>query len=461
MNRPKKVVKFKKRRKINIGTIIFCFIALYLTGFTIYYSRKTRISIYEVPEENLARDLTVTGVIVRDEKIYCTPEAGYVNYYLHAGSRVSKNAAVYSLDANRTVYDMLGGTGEISLTEQDIMEVKRMISAFQGSYDGSDFLSVYELKEDLILKVSDISDNNLLDRMQDMIDSTGITNGFRFVNAESSGVVSYTSDSLDGLTVENVNSATFSEESFTSASLRSGKQYMAGDPVYKLVGSDTWQIVCPVSMEQYMDLKDRTSLRFTVEKDGLTFRAPVEFSLHGSDYYMQITMTRYVANYLEDRFLTLDIAVSEEKGLKIPKTAVTAKDFYLIPLQYFTVGGDSNDTGLYSVSYSAQTGEPEYLFLPAEIYYQDDEYAYVNKDDFLAMTTIYCPETQETMPLAMTAQLEGVYQVNRGYAVFRRIERLEENGEYVIVAKGTAGGISVYDHIALNADKAVDKSIIY
>lgn len=461
MNRPKKVVKFKKRRKINIGTIIFCFIALYLTGFTIYYSRKTPISIYEVPEENLARDLSVTGVIVRDETLYYTPETGYVNYYLRAGSRVRKNAAVYSLDANRTVYDMLGGTGEISLTAQDITEVKRTISAFQDSYDASSFFSVYGLKEELTLKVSEISDNNLLDRMQEMIDSTGITNGFRFVNAERSGMVSYTSDSLDGLTVGTVNAATFSEESFTSASLRSGKQYMAGDPVYKLIGSDVWQIVCPVTMEQYMNLKDRTSLRFTVEKDGLTFRAPVEFTLHGSDYYMLVTMTRYIANYLEDRFLTLDIAVSEEKGLKIPKTAVTVKDFYLIPPQYFTVGGDSNDTGLYSVSYSAQTGQPEYIFLPAEIYYQDDEYAYVDKDDFTAMTTIYCPDTQETMPLAMTAQLEGVYQVNRGYALFRRIERIEENGEYVIVAKGTKGGISVYDHIALDANKAVDKSIIY
>lgn len=460
VGKPKKVVKFKKRKKINIGTIIFFFIALYLTGFAVYYLRKERISIYEVTEENLAGDTEVTGVIVREETLCPTPETGYINYYLRAGSRVRKNAAVYSLDANRAVYDLLGGAGEVTLTEKDLMEVKRIISSFQAGYDGIDFSDVYDLKENLVLKVGEISDNNLLDRMQDMIDTAGISNGFRFVYAQNSGLISYTSDSLDGLTVAEVNASTFSTENYTKVSLRSTKQYMAGEPAYKLVGSDIWQIVCPVTLNQYTALKDRTSLRFRAQ-DGLVFSAPVEFTPHGSDYYMMVTMDCYEANYLDERFLTLDILVSEEKGLKIPKTAITIKDFYLIPPQYFTVGGDSNDTGLYSVSYSAQTGDPEYLFLPAEIYYQDDEYAYVAKDQFSITTTIYCPETKETMPLALTSQLEGVYQVNRGYAVFRRIERVEENGDYVIVAKGTTRGISAYDHIALNAEHVVDESIIY
>ena len=85
----------------------------------------------------------------------------------------------------------------------------------------------------------------------------------------------------------------------------------------------------------------------------------------------------------------------------------------------------------------------------------------MDKDAFLAQTTIYCPDTQETMTLAQMSTLEGVYQVNRGYAVFRRVERVEENGDYVVVAKGTSKGISVYDHIALNAGNVIDSSIIY
>ena len=44
------------------------------------------MAIYEVPEENLYLDMTVTGVITREEKLYYTPEAGYVNYYIHSGN---------------------------------------------------------------------------------------------------------------------------------------------------------------------------------------------------------------------------------------------------------------------------------------------------------------------------------------------------------------------------------------
>ncbi len=88
--RPKKVVKFRKRKKINIGTLIFLMIAAYVVLFVVYSTKKTPMSIYEVVEENLFRDMTVTGVITREETLYYTPESGYVNYYLRAGSRVKK-----------------------------------------------------------------------------------------------------------------------------------------------------------------------------------------------------------------------------------------------------------------------------------------------------------------------------------------------------------------------------------
>ena len=44
-----------------------------------------------------------------------------------------------------------------------------------------------------------------------------------------------------------------------------------------------------------------------------------------------------------------------------------------------------------------------------------------------------------------------VYNINKGYAVFKRIEKLSGNGEYFTIAKGTDYGLSVYDHIVLDA----------
>lgn len=455
------VVKLKKRKQINIGTVIFIFIVLYISASVIYASNKEKISIYEVQEANLARNLTVTGVITREEQIYYSEAAGYINYYLQDGRRMKKEATVYSIDANRSVYDLLGTAGEIELTEDDMSEIKRMIAAFSSTYTGEDFSSVYNLKESVMLKAVELSDWNLLESMQDIAANTGITSSFQFVKSDCSGLISYTSDSLDGLTPNMVNAATFQTENFTSSSLRTHELLSAGAPVYKVITSDQWQIVCPVTMEQYIGLQERTKLNFTITKDDFTFSAPVEFSLRGSEYYMTISLSRYAANYLKDRFLTLEINLTEDKGLKIPVSSILTKEFYLVPEEYFIQGGDSVDLGLNVVTYNTQTGEPEYEFVKTEIYYQDDTYAYIDKSLFSAGTMIYCATTGEVLQIGMTGSLEGVYCVNRGYALFRRIERIEENDSYVIIKRGTSGGLSAYDHIALNADNVVESSVIY
>ena len=56
--------------------------------------------------------------------------------------------------------------------------------------------------------------------------------------------------------------------------------------------------------------------------------------------------------------------------------------------------------------------------------------------------------------------LEGVYCINQGYAVFRRIEILDQNEEYDIASKSTTYGLSRYDHIVRNADKVNEVEIL-
>ena len=57
--------------------------------------------------------------------------------------------------------------------------------------------------------------------------------------------------------------------------------------------------------------------------------------------------------------------------------------------------------------------------------------------------------------------MRGVYNINKGYAVFKAIEILASNDEYYTIAKGTKYGLNVYDHILLDPDKVKDKDFIY
>lgn len=457
----KKVEKFKKKSNINLGTLIFAFLIIYLGVGLIYTIKKNKIDIYEVQVESLSGNVTLTGVIVRDEKVVTSAEPGYINYYVQDKKRIHKNETVYSIDANKTVFEALDSQNTVSLTSTDREEIKRAISTFQDSYSNISYDNVYDLKEKLTFRIRSLSDRNILADIQEYSSQAGNNSAFRFVKSDQSGLISYRGDKLDGLSVETVSLSTFQTEDFTAKDYRSTAYYETGTPVYKIIDSDSWDIVCLISAEQYTHYFEKQKLKFTVEEDGFTFTAPIEFVARGSEYYMVIHMSKYILKYLDMRFLTLDIAVTDIVGLKVPKTALINKNFYLVPLEYLTVGGDSNEVGVYSIMYNSQTGEPDYVFTTTDISYQTEEYAYVSKDSLVAGTQIYNEQTMETMTVAMEGTLKGVYNVNRGYAVFRRVEIIAENDDYVIIERGISNSLSAYDHISLNAEFTEEASIIY
>ena len=91
-------------------------------------------------------------------------------------------------------------------------------------------------------------------------------------------------------------------------------------------------------------------------------------------------------------------------------------------------------------------------------------YYYVDKSDtgpFKSGDYIIKPDSDERFQVGPTATLKGVYNINKGYAVFKQITELAGNGEYYIIEKGTGYGLSVYDHIVLDAGSVQDGQIIY
>ena len=58
-----------------------------------------------------------------------------------------------------------------------------------------------------------------------------------------------------------------------------------------------------------------------------------------------------------------------------------------------------------------------------------------------------------------TDTLEGVYSMNKGYALFRKISIIDKNEEYCIVEKGTSFGLSQFDYIVLNSSKVKESDI--
>ena len=110
LSKDKRVVKFRKRRTINIGIVIFLILFIYIAINIYIFFTKEHISIYEVQEGFNVEDSRITGLILREENIVLSEKAGYV-YYLHKeGSRVAKGTSVYSVDDSTQIMDIITGS---------------------------------------------------------------------------------------------------------------------------------------------------------------------------------------------------------------------------------------------------------------------------------------------------------------------------------------------------------------
>ena len=83
-----------------------------------------------------------------------------------------------------------------------------------------------------------------------------------------------------------------------------------------------------------------------------------------------------------------------------------------------------------------------------------------NTFDFEENTTLRKPDSSDTCQLNKTWKLKGVYNINRGYAVFRQVQILCESDEYYIVQSGDDYGLSNYDHIALTGKDVHEGDVI-
>ena len=168
-------------------------------------------------------------------------------------------------------------------------------------------------------------------------------------------------------------------------------------------------------------------------------------------------MTRYI----NDRYVSVEFSVNDENGLKIPVSSIFKKEYYLVPLTMFVESENNRGDVLKREVYDPETGMTEYKEVSPEKYYKDEYYAFIDKDLLNEGDFLYNDKTKDRYKVSLVNYLEGVYNVNKGYYVFVRIEKLRSNSEYAIIRSDTPAGIRQYDHIALNASDAVDQALIY
>lgn len=461
MARKKNIVKYRRPFNLNIGVIIFGIIFLYIVFNIFSYLTTERISVYEVQQGTIAENNNYQGFIIRTEKIFNTDYNGYIDYYVSDSSKTSYGNLVYSIDENGDIADKMNETDteDIDLSNEDYASLKETISDFTGSYDPVDYYDVYSFKDDISSKLMEAINQNSLESLNEYVQNAQNNQTFHLVNATEEGIVSYYTDGYEGTTIDSFSPDMLNALNYTKTSLKQNSSVKAGDPVYKLITSEDWQIVIQVSDDVYQKLKDDSVIEIKFKKDDTTCWVNYEFKQIDGQYYLVLSLKNHMVRFASDRYIEIELLLDEESGLKIPNSAITKKEFFTVPKDYFLKGGDSNSYGLLVTS-ADNTGDTKTEFQETDLFYEKDDKYYIDEDDIAKGAVVQKPDSSETYTIGDTASLEGVYNINKGYAVFKQIDLLFQNEEYSVVRTGTSYGIALYDHIALEGNKVKENDLI-
>jgi len=461
-----KVTKIKKRRTINIGAVIFFIIAIYLMIYIFMFVNKPYMSIYEVRRESLSVNSITKGVIIRDEVVVATPKSGQINYYLREGAKVKRHSLICSVN-DGSAYRNMPAMANYELTEQDVSQIKKQISDFGASYDDNDYRSVEGFKDDVIGSILQMIDINQMEEFHKFVSENGIEADYYTISSDRSGVITYYLDTYDGMQDKDVSARTFDDDGYASYNVRTKALVEEGGKAYKLVTSEDWKIIAYVDASLHDMLQNISNVKIRILEDDFVLTVPVETYRLGMEYYAKMTLDEYMIRYMHDRFLDIEFMISSEVGLKIPSSAIIEKSFYMIPAYCLTYGGSAgSDRGVVVKTYNDAKRDFDYTFVQTTVYYNDQEYAYVDMANFNHNTFLAIPDgtadvDRDEYRVTLIGKLEGVYNINKGFAVFRRIEKVREGEDYCIIKEGTTNGVALYDHIALDATNAVEEKSIW
>lgn len=480
------LARIRKVVGLNIGTVMFGVLFLYMLFSAVLYLTSGHIESYQVTSGPLSRNETYTGLAIREETVNKAASAGYVAYYAREGSKVNATGAVYGLSASKTA------EASVELTSEQLMKIRNDMLSFSKGFSPSKFNNTYSFKYELegnILQYAQSADDlseapltsdeiveNDSDNTVSMV-SNAITLGNQTISkAQSDGIILYSKDNYEGKTVANVTAEDFDQNSYHETDLKTNRPVKAGDDIYTIITDERWSLLIPLSEKQAVKLNDRTSIRVKFLKDGMTQSGDFSIIEIDGGKYGKIDFNKGLIRYASDRFLDIELVTNTVSGLKIPLSSIVTKEFYTIPSTVATVNEDTNEIG-FMVQDKNKSGEDVTTFKNTTIYAsvevpkkssmnkQTEEETvytyYVDKSAFKEGDAIIVPNSGEKYIVGDSQSLEGVYCINKGYAVFRRIEILDQNEEYAIVSKNTDYGLARYDHIVKDADEVKEEDILY
>jgi len=456
MEKTTKISDYRRKGDFNIGVVIFIIIFIYILATIISYATRTRIPTFEVRQGRILTDHSYVGVAIREEQVVNLEIDGYVYFFHDHLSKIPLGAdiiAVSPVFIPLEETNLPGNVWEASIITNENHEPFIVHTRnFMEDMDLQRFSTVQTFRDELTLSFRGSDAQVRTARLDSIIARTQAN--VQIFSSPSDGILVTGLDGMEGLTKNDLSRETFLRNEAPTVSFTDQMFLSRGQEVYKLITSENWYIVIPVEEEvaHLLGELNWARIRF-LQDDVLAWVEPILFT--NEEYqFVAFSLNHSMIRYAQERFIPIELILEDQSGLMIPRTAVVEQEFFRIPSQFVVPRYTSN--GIIKVD-----EEGEEIFTLTRIYNSTPEGdIYINPNEVPHGTVLISPDTGETLTLAVTESLQGVFNINHGYAIFRLIHIIAENEDYYVIEEGNAFSLSNFDFIALIGDSIEDGEIV-
>ncbi len=444
-----------------IEFIIFGAMTIYIIIVLVMYMKSEPVQGYEIQMGSLSVSKAYTGIAIRQEELLMSAYTGYINYYVREGERVSSQDTVYSIDESGKLASLLnsGNLGENTYSDAELAELRSELIQYDRSFSSKEFNSVYDFKYDLENSVMKLVNINMYKSME-TLNNANLSGVVSLCSTGKSGYIVYNTDGYEELTPEEITMQHYDQTTYEKNRVNNNDLIKKNAVVGKIILDENWSLVISVDEKTAQKLEEEGYVLVKFVKTQDTSWGQVTIHHLADGIYAELSFTNSCVSFCTDRFVDIELVLDDEQGLKIPISSIAEKECFIIPADYMSKGGPNGEYGVSRETFD-ENGNVVYRFVETTVYSSNEEEFYVDNSNLSVGVYICKPDSTDKMAISKSGKLEGVYNMNKGYADFKQITILAKNDEYAIVSSNTKYGLTVYDRIVLDAKSVENNDFTY
>lgn len=435
----KKIKKSIFSYLLKIFFFIFIIIISYIFYNLIVVFNKNRIVTYEVIKGEIVNVDRHKGFIYREENVSNCSASGFINFYVVNRERVYRGKLIY------TINDVEKENASFDLTDNEKLKILNDISKENNSITNLNFNNIYSFKDNLSRTIDEY---NLLKVYEDIDVENEIEakeKGFSKV----AGIVSFILDGYENYDIVDFNEDLLNNYIKSNSNLQK-KEVASNDKIFKIITDSEFSIAFDSDYDYDKSKNNWYNVRFVNENIKTSAKIEGFIGSDGNKHY-KLVLNDYIEKFSDKRIVDFEIENKDVTGFKIPIKSIISKNCYIVPKTILTTDDSTNEKYFYKKLPSGEN-----IKVVCNISKIDDKYVYIAIDDvrdILKYGDVLTNKYGDICSLSTVNELNGVYNVNRGYAQFKIVDIIDRTNEYAVIKTNTQNGIVIYDHIALNASQ--------